>query len=108
VLLALLAVLEQARQLPMLDLREEQARVEAIAARVDRKAAAFLHAGAADVPSQVAAMWAALETGVPTLNGYSGNEPPGWARVGGPEARRWLETWSRRHGIDPSRIQVIP
>ena len=28
---------------------------------------------------QIDAMWAQLESGVPTLNGYSGNMPPGWA-----------------------------
>ncbi|ATB29809.1 hypothetical protein [Melittangium boletus] len=61
---------------------------------------------------QIDAMWAALERGVPTLNGYSGNAPPGWALdpVGGASARRAarldeaVDAWARARGLDASGI----
>jgi len=68
-----------------------------------------------DAPSwkyQIDAMWAALERGVPTLNGYSGNAPPGWALepVGGAGARskarldEAVRAWARARGLDASGI----
>lgn len=35
-----------------------------------------------EVRHQLDAMWVQLRTGIPTLNGYSGNNPPGWERIG--------------------------
>lgn len=64
---------------------------------------------------QLDAMWAALETGVPTLNGYSGHTPPGWD-LGVPyldfddeeeDTRAHLEGWATQTGLDPQRICLI-
>jgi hypothetical protein len=103
--LSLVCVLEQARTVPQLDVREEDGRVARLAERVDRNAAAFLWVGADGARGQVDAMWAALRTGVPTLNGYSGNEPPGWPFSAGGADR--LRDWCSGHGIDPDRVQVL-
>ncbi len=59
-------------------------------------------------------MWAALETGVPTVNGRYGNEPPGWplrlARraVGDSAGRRQIEdaiaAWLSYNCLDPEDV----
>lgn len=91
-------------------------RVAAIAARVTPGSQAFFCSssgvGGYIAGDQLDAMWAQLSTGVPTLNGYSGNAPPGWqftdleSRY--PGNRRALEfqlsEWSHRWGLDRSKI----
>jgi hypothetical protein len=108
--LLLLMLLEQGHSDVSFDRRVEEARVSALAARVDRGASAFLSTGGG-ARAQVDAMWAALESGVPTVNGYSGNEPPGWdfsasAEDEG-ELRRRLSVWCARHGADASGVQIL-
>ncbi|HUB08638.1 MAG TPA: hypothetical protein VMB50_16650, partial [Myxococcales bacterium] len=58
---------------------------------------------------QLDAMWASFDLGIPTLNGYSGNEPPGWPlsdpRAVTPEmARAWLE----RAGLPADGFCFVP
>jgi len=61
---------------------------------------------------QIDAMWAGLLSGVPTLNGYSGNAPPGWLLGdlhlrGGrskPRLQAALDGWSLRHGLTSESI----
>ncbi len=57
-------------------------------------------------------MWAALESGIPTLNGYSGSTPPGWG-IGNPDLRtaqdevtiaRRIRLWARRSGLDTQSL----
>ncbi len=58
------------------------------------------------------AMMASLASGVPTLNGYSGNAPPGWGLgyIGLPHAladgqlRAQLDAWMSLQHLDPARI----
>lgn len=64
---------------------------------------------------QADAMWASLATGVPTINGYSGNEPPGWMLydivVRGAAHERTLaaslDAWARRWRLDRARLCVV-
>ena len=57
--------------------------------------------------AQIDAIWVADAAGVPTLNGYSGNSPPGWGLedpfVRGSEDRTRLdasvEAWAKRWGL---------
>ena len=57
-------------------------------------------------------MWAELLTGVPTINGLSGNSPPGWdfAQLTLRDARdeqraeRLLGEWARRWHLDADRL----
>jgi hypothetical protein len=62
--------------------------------------------------SQVDAIWAQLLTDRPTLNGYSGNTPPGWELewnlIRTPEdeqrVRVAAERWVAAQGLDPAGL----
>jgi hypothetical protein len=49
-----------------------------------------------DLPTQLDAMWAAQEVGVPTLNGWTGYPPPGWYPF---DSFTAAEVWVRRFGM---------
>jgi hypothetical protein len=83
---ALLCLLEQGMTTGSYDKGENRAAVAALARRVDRRDAAFYYSPRdASIPGyryHLDAMWAGLEVGVPTLNGYSGHYPRGWGPIG--------------------------
>jgi hypothetical protein len=83
---ALLCLLEQGMTTGSFDKGENRAAVTALARRVDRRDAAFYYSPHdASIPGyqyHLDAMWAGLECDIPTLNGYSGHYPPGWAAIG--------------------------
>jgi hypothetical protein len=100
--------------------REEVAEV---ARSVDPRSSSFLYsvlqpgvpdwAGSVPVKYHVDSMWAQLELGIPTINGYSGHSPPGWtfkaaivSRTPAEHVRlsELLREWLARHGIDPARV----
>jgi hypothetical protein len=116
-LLVLLSMLEQGRTLSAFDRAEHRRYVNRLVAQIPPGARAFLA-----VPTRpqepyklyyerhLDAMWASLETGVPTVNGYSGKVPAGWdfedAVAEGPaghEGERDVEgilrSWQTRKGI---------
>jgi hypothetical protein len=109
--LALLCLVEQGVRdrsfVPALD-RE---RVNRIAREVPPGCVAFVYTPPPDGwppwHAQIDALWVADATGVPTLNGYSGNSPPGWGLqdpfVRGPEDRARLDAavaaWAKRWGL---------
>ena len=76
-------------------------------------AAFYLYVTAADsvapiefVSPSIDAMWAATDTGVPTVNGY-GYPPPGWGRF---KSRGEVERWLEKNGAPPeilSRLVVL-
>ncbi|HSP81190.1 MAG TPA: hypothetical protein VLQ93_21905, partial [Myxococcaceae bacterium] len=96
--------------------RESRADVEALVVRVEPGCASFLYTPAGgEFPSwkyQGDAIWAALEAGVPTVNGYSGNAPPSWrlepillAEPGAPgRLEAALRDWERARGLAPGAI----
>ena len=110
-------------QLAALDVhdREVQRRwVGEVARQVDRGAAAFVVTRSSDrggaMLVHLDAMLAAQITGVPTVNGASGSDPPGWyglqwARVRNEVAERafreTLDDWLHSGGVDPARVQWI-
>lgn len=120
VTIAVLACLEQGVTTPSVEVGLVEARAQEVAQRVDLTAEAFLVVPQGSrrgrVWHQLDAMWAQQRTGVPTVNGYSGNRPPGWdfddlriRRAGDlDEARRRLEAWAERMAIDAGRIQIVP
>jgi hypothetical protein len=80
----LLCLIEQGLTTPSFDKDEHRNSVAALVRRIDRRAMAFYfspHDADRDKSPELRnlqAMWASLESGVPTINGYSGNYPPGW------------------------------
>lgn len=120
-LIAALCVLEQGQAVGAYDKTRVRSDVARLAARVGKDCIAFYYSplfpDSRDAPPQfklhLDAMWAALETGVPTVNGYSGKHPSGWwdlwdnrlldeqsrARMG-----ESLRRWTFLHHLDPARI----
>jgi hypothetical protein len=111
VAVAVLVLGEQLQRTPSFDRGEVVARVEGIARRVRPGAAAFLYTvPGGSIAANLDAMEASLETGVPTVNGYSSNTPPGYPfenSSASEEEEAALEAWVLRHGGDPSGIQRI-
>jgi hypothetical protein len=79
VIVAALCVLEQGQTTPTFDKQKNRDDVAAVAARIDPGCEAFLYSPVnGRFPYwkyQLDAMWASLATGIPTVNGYSGNWP---------------------------------
>jgi hypothetical protein len=117
VALVLACLMEQGLTTPSFDKRAEHAVAAAIAARIPPDCGAFLYSPlAARVPYpryQLDAMWAGLLRRVPTVNGYSGNYPPGWkplaeSSLGAPADERRvgkaLADWARLRGLKADRL----
>lgn len=119
-LLAIAMAGEPRQQLRWYDKAEGRRRVAVIDAAIPSGCAAFLYTPPTGREDpwwyQTDAMWASMVSGVPTLNGYSGNVPPEWpfyhnqiaSRTHGREILADLLRWSRRWSLDRTRIcQVI-
>jgi hypothetical protein len=120
ILAAVVAVgclLEQAVTTPSFDKLAQRVAGAEIAAQVGPGCPAFLYSprAAQVIPPhyQVDAMWASLVRRVPTVNGYSGNAPPGWAdlaecSVGGrgdeERVEAALSRWCAAHGVKRTDI----
>jgi hypothetical protein len=111
---------EQLRHLQSFDKLAVRADVAAVRAAIDPARCGFFYlsprhpADHLNWQSQLDAMWASLETGVPTINGYSGYMPPGWGQ------RLWdnaihtpkdeediglaLEAWMAQSNLDSDRL----
>ena len=119
--LCALVLAEQLVAPSRIDLPSTQEASEAVAARVPAGCRAFLlrwpapATGVQPYEVHVHAAWAAVLSGVPTVNGLSGRVPPGWdleERCGpsAPDAEvaLALERWMERHGQDASGVCVVP
>ena len=117
--LFLICLLEQGATLPSYDKLAVRHRVQELTAAVPEQHDSFLYTpdGASGfwINYHLDAMWAGLERGKPTVNGYSGNWPRHWdffqvvlqndedeLRLG-----RALATWCQVHGVDPRKIAWI-
>ncbi len=73
---------EQRQELASFDKIDGRRRVAVIASALRPDCVAFLYTPTSGREDpwwyQVDGMWASMNTGVPTINGYSGNEPPWW------------------------------
>ncbi|WP_395831937.1 hypothetical protein [Archangium violaceum] len=115
-LLGSVCLLEQGQSGSTFDVAAARADVQWVAGQVGSGCQSFLYSPAGgNEPSwkyQIDAMWASFERGVPTLNGYSGNAPPGWAlepviRADAASSARLDEAvraWARARGLDVSSI----
>ena len=116
------SVLEQAQTTPSYDKLAVRGDVESLASRIGSDCDAFLftpragpgagRSGFEDGKHQLDAMWAERLTEVPTINGLSGNSPPGWdfekltMSDAADERRteRMLGDWCSRWGLDAQRV----
>jgi len=108
--LALMFCVEQLTISPRYDKQQARAVVRSISAAIDKRCAAFYLRSSTARPAyavQLDAMLAGLERGVPTLNGYSGNTPPGWD-LSEPQltTRAQLEQWLARFPNSPGGAQL--
>jgi hypothetical protein len=121
-LLAAVCLLEQGLQTASFEVAPARADVTWLAARVPQACRSFFYAPPRGAfPSwkyQLDAVWAALERGVPTVNGYSGKAPPGWQleevlpteAAGEARARAGLRAWMQARGLseqDVCRIEEV-
>jgi hypothetical protein len=117
--LALACALEQGRSMQSYDQHAVRAQVAALAARVPRDCAAFYVVDPTGAPmwsSNLDAMWAQLDCGIPTVNGYAGNFPLTWVRLYDNQVRDAadrarladaLDAWARLHGLEPRRVVML-
>ncbi|NBD08882.1 hypothetical protein [Corallococcus silvisoli] len=116
--LGALCLLEQGLSGPVYDRFESRADVDAVASRLGPPSAcgSFFYAPtsgeAQEWKYQLDAVWASLERGTPTVNGYSGNYPQGWKlednrRFDAKDAARQdaaLENWMRSRRLEPATV----
>jgi hypothetical protein len=114
-------LLEQGQFQSSYDRHENRQRIDAVARRVAPDAVTFVVWRSVSGPqpmdcrTHLDAMWAGLEAGVPTVNGYSGAWPPHWDLQAnelqpgqdGRELEKALNDWLARHGLPPARVSRI-
>jgi hypothetical protein len=113
----LVCLLEQGVTTPSFDRDEHHRAVAALAERIDRRDVAFFYSTyrtrATPWKYHLDAMWAGLESGVPTINGYSGNFPRRWRPLTDPNVEvecdvicleSALRRWLGEHGVEPKRV----
>ncbi|MDG3003437.1 hypothetical protein [Paludisphaera mucosa] len=114
--LALLCLAEQTGTTKTYDVALSRARIDDVARRIDPSAESFYYRPENDELFMfygVDAMWAGIEAGVPTINGYSGGFPTGWWALPMADSPHEISTeaalreWSALKGLDRSRIQRI-
>ena len=118
VALGLLAIVEQGQTTEVFDKSANREDIADLVRHIDRaRCASFVFSPVRgnELPwekYQIDAMWAQLESGVPTLNGYSGNHPPGWTLEDtsllsdepDPARAAAIDEWVGRNGLDRSRV----
>jgi hypothetical protein len=109
--LGVLMALEQGQTVAAFDQAQYRRYVADITSRIGKDCQAFLYApvrsGHPEWKEQIDGMWAGLVSGVPTLNGYSGGNPPGWpfasinltSEAQERQLSEALQRWSRQHGL---------
>ena len=122
--LGLACLLEQGVTTSSFDKAAQRRAVADLARRVDPRWRCFYHGfyvrdRQPDTPvneHHLEAMWAEIQTGIPTVNGYSGVSPPGWlplyhADLMGEGDRlrveRALRDWATRHSLRVEDIGLV-
>lgn len=118
--LLLLVPLEQGQTLASFDYRPVRARVDALARSIPADCRAFFYVAGKDAPqffeNQIDAMWAGSLVGIPTLNGYSSNFPPGWPPLlenavrdpaDVPRLQSAVDSWTRERHLDPAGVCLV-
>lgn len=119
--LAVIVVLEQGQTMPSYEKEAPRRDVATVVRLIPRGCEAFFVIVPVGQKPQLEAhldgMWAGIETGLPTVNGYSSNLPPGWKdslldnRFYGPDdqkrLRMALRSWLKSHGLDPALTCLV-
>ncbi len=115
--LALVCLTEQTGTSETYDRDVSRRRIAEVARQVDRRAGSFYYLPVSDGDHfyyiHLDAMWAAMETGVPTINGISGCFPTGWWNLGladlpgGMTTEDALQEWCDNHGLRRLDVQRI-
>jgi len=117
--LCLVCAAEQRLATPFFDKEVNRLVTQRVAAQVNPSCEAFFYAavGGRYEPWKyhLDAMWASLISGVPTLNGYTGNYPPGWMLFEsnihdalGPQRVSFLaQNWAVRNHLAPERVCLL-
>jgi len=107
----LFCLVEQGRRSASYEKQPIRSEIAAISAGIPPGCRSFFYSCVGDKPSfecHLDAMWAALDANIPTVNGYSSNDPPHYAAlaenaVRGPadeeRLRPALEAWAQEHGL---------
>ncbi len=115
-LVAGVCILEQGGTTPAYDKAVVREEVATLAAAIPKNCAAFYASFRGDrapfVRRQLDAVWAASLVGRPTVNGYSGNRPPGWQVFSNVVQTREqeavlghrLQRWIKRTGLAPETV----
>lgn len=105
----LLVAAEQVIFTPSYDKFKSRAEIEALTSQVPKKCGKFFYSALwSDEPAyklQIDAMWASMTLGIPTLNGYSGNQPPGYglgiiSQRAGPNLEQQIKHWDPEFDLD--------
>ncbi|WP_165244873.1 hypothetical protein [Paludisphaera soli] len=113
---ALVCLAEQTSTSPTFEVTESRARIAEVSRDVRPDAEAFYYepVGANGfILYGLDAMWASIQTGVPTINGYSGCFPTDWRgfalvdTLGYPPTEVVLQRWCAKYGLDPDRVQWL-
>lgn len=120
-----LVVVEQGMRVGTYHVPTVQGRVDALAAALSGGEGPFYYVHDAatsgrrlgsEYIGQLDAMWAGMQAGRPTVNGYSGNCPDGWFKLYFNSAwkerdqvriRRELDGWLNRRGLDAASVQIV-
>lgn len=120
---AFLCAVEQGQTTAHYDKLKTRAQIESIVQQIGPNCESFYLSpmltpgqGTPEWKFQVDAMWAQMQSGIPTVNGYSGNFPPGWwglfdNGIAHPDdesrIRHELDRWAEKNrnaGMEGSRI----
>ncbi|WP_165064802.1 hypothetical protein [Paludisphaera rhizosphaerae] len=115
--LALLCLVEQSGTTDCYSLAESRARIAVISQQIDPSMGTFYYRPESEesgfVQYNLDAMWASLNTGIPTINGNSGCFPKDWWPFPQADApnkattEAVLRAWCEKFGLDRRRVQRI-
>lgn len=120
--MVLICVVEQGRTHDGYSKTENQRQIRWLAKQISPDCKAFYYAPRLKerpelylLQFQIDAMWASMETGVPTINGYTGKDPPNWDlsyNYWREESRRrryeqQLNQWLKRHQMRREDVQFL-
>lgn len=115
--LAIVCLAEQTGTTETFDRDASRRQIAKLVRQVDRRAGSFYYRShsSTDVHYylQLDAMWAALDTGIPTINGISGCAPTGWKNLdeadstGRQPIEKAMQEWCDCHGLRRVNVQCI-